>query len=269
MSRSISLDCLTLPDVTPVDLVRIAGEAGYASISLWVQPPAISPPMLATPEMTAAIRRALDESGVALGNLEVFNLNSDEPVAAWEGAIAFGASLGARTATTIDYGPPRPDIAERLAAFDALCRRHGLTTLIEPISMGNVRTPRDGTALIHSAGIDARLVLDVLHLVRTGTTPASLRDIPADRIGYLQICDGPDTIMPEELGTEATANRLYPGEGAFLLVELVAMLAADVPLGVEVPSLTRRRRGDPPLARAREALAATWALLARAEWASR
>ncbi len=265
MSHGLSLDCLTLPDVAPADLIRIAGDAGYTSISLWVQPPAMSPLMLATPDMAAGLRRALDETGVSLGNLEVFNLNSDEPVAAFEAVIAFGANLGARTATAIDFGAPRPDIAERLAAFEALCHRHGIATLIEPIAMGNVRTPQDGAALIRMAGVDARLVLDALHLARTGTTPASLRDIPADRIGYVQICDGLATIAPEELGTEATANRLYPGEGAFPLIELLATVAADVPLGIEVPSLTRQQRGESPLARARAALTATRAVLAQVD----
>jgi hypothetical protein len=122
--RSLSLDCLTLPDVAPVDLVRVAGEVGYGSISLWIQPPAMFEVMLATPAMSADLARALADSSIVVGNLEVFNLNTDEPIAQYEPAIALGAGLGAATATAIDFGSPRPDIAERFAAFHALCAQH-------------------------------------------------------------------------------------------------------------------------------------------------
>src|SRR5690349_13332074 len=94
-TRSLSLDCLTLPDVAPIDLIRVAADVGYGSFSLWVQPPAMYDVMLATSAMSADLARALADHPVTLGNLEVFNLNTDEPVAAYEPAIALGAQLGA------------------------------------------------------------------------------------------------------------------------------------------------------------------------------
>ena len=57
---SFSLDCLTLPDVAPVDLIRVAAEVGYGSFSLWVQPPAMYDVMLATSAMTADLARAIE-----------------------------------------------------------------------------------------------------------------------------------------------------------------------------------------------------------------
>ena len=43
--RLTGLDCLTLPDVNPVDLIGIAADAGYGFVSLWAQEPAMYPPM--------------------------------------------------------------------------------------------------------------------------------------------------------------------------------------------------------------------------------
>lgn len=269
MIRAISLDCLTLPDASPVELIHAAGAAGFASVSLWVQPPAIAPNMLATPDMAEQIRRALAETGISIGNLEVFNLNGDDRVEAYAPMLAFGAELGAKTATAIDYGTPRDDMPQRLAAFTVLCTQHGLSTLVEPISMGNVRTPQDGAALIRAAGVEARLVLDAVHLVRTGTKPHALRDIPPELIGYFQICDGPTTLSPEGIDVEATANRLYPGEGAFPLAAYLAALPDDTPLGVEGPSLARQRRGASFEERAREAFTSTHRLLRSLEEAGR
>ncbi len=267
--RSLSLDCLTLPDVAPVDLVRVAGEVGYGSVSLWVQPPAMFEVMLATAAMSDDLAHALSDSSTAVGNLEVFNLNTDEPIAQFEPAIALGAGLGAATATAIDFGSPRPDIAERFAAFHALCAQHGIVALVEPISMGNVRTPQDGLDLIHAAGVEAKLVIDCLHLVRTGCTAGTLRAIAPEYIGHVQICDGPATISPDDLGLEATANRLYPGEGDFPLVDILAAVPADATLGLEVPNVARLEHGMAAQARAREALSAARALLARVDGAAR
>lgn len=266
---SLSLDCLTLPDVAPVDLVRIAAEAGYGSFSLWVQPPAMYEVMLATPAMTADLARAIADHPVTPGNLEVFNLNSDEPIAGYEPAIALGAQLGATTATAIDFGEPRPDIAERLTAFHALCADHGILAMVEPIGMGNVRTPQDGLDLIRAAGVDAKLVVDCVHLVRTGCTADALRAIPPEYVGHVQICDGPAVIAPGDLGLEATANRLYPGEGGFPLVEILAAVPPGATLGLEVPNVARLERGVAPADRAREALSAALAVLDRVDRRSR
>ena len=38
---------------------------------------------------------------------------------------------------------------------------------------------------------------------------------------------------------------MYPGEGGFPLVEILAALADDVTVGLEVPSLARLQRGVP------------------------
>lgn len=256
-----SLDCLTLPDVGPADLFGIAAQAGYSSVSLWVQQPALYPVMLATPACQAEIARAMADSGVSLGNLEVFNLNIDEPIEDYEPALAFGANLGARTATAINFGAPRQDIAERLAVFHALCAKHGLETYIEPISMGATRTLQDGVALIEAAGVEARLVVDCLHLIRTGGSAQTLAEIAPRYIGYVQICDGPLVIAPEDIGPESVANRLYPGEGEFPLAEILKVVPSRAQLGIETPNQARLQRGLSPLERAREALAATRELL--------
>ena len=255
--NGFSLDCLTLPDVGPVELFGIAAQAGYASASLWVQAPAIYPVMLATPDRRGDIARAIADSGVTLGNLEVFNLNVDTPIADYAPALAFGAALGARSATAINFGSSRPDIAERLAEFHRICSDLGLETYIEPISMGATRTLQDGVELIEAAGVNARLVVDCLHVIRTGGSAQSLAAIPAERIAYVQICDGPLAIDPDAIGPESVANRLFPGDGEFPLAELLSVVPAHAHLGVETPNQERLERGLSPLERAREALTAT------------
>ncbi len=262
--RTLSLDCLTLSELPPAEMIRVAADAGYSGVSVWVQPPALPGGVLATPEMAADIERAIGETGVTVGNLEVFNLNTEAPIAEFAPALEFGASLGARTATCIDFGSPRADIAERLSGFHALATGRGLEVLIEPISMGVTRTLQDGLELIDAANVDAGLVVDCVHLVRTGCGAIDIANADPRRIAYVQLCDGVANLPDDQIGREASEERLYPGEGEFPLVEILRAVPPSATLGVEVPSRSRRERGESPLQRARGAFSAASHVLERA-----
>jgi len=211
--------------------------------------------------MVADIRQALADTGVTLGNLEVFNLNFKGSIAEFEPVLELGAELGAASATAINYGPEREDLAERFGEFHDLTKRYGLDALIEPISMSDTRTLQDAVDLIEAANVDARIVVDFLHLVRTGGTVNDLASIDPRHIGYIQICDGPATLPADEWGAESTNERLYPGDGEFPLVELLRAVPKNTPLAVETPSTSRKKRGISPLDRARQVMIATRHLL--------
>lgn len=254
--KALNLDCLTLPDASPVELIHIARDAGYASVSLWVQAPAMYDAMLATRAMKDAIRAALTETGVGLGNLEVFNLNTEGPIDAYRPALELGAGLGAKTATAMNFGPPRDDLPARFAAFQRLCAGLGLTALLEPISMSEVRTLDDGARLIEASGVEGQLVVDLLHVMRTGGGPETLAAINPRHIGHIQICDGPLDVAADRVGIEATADRMYPGDGEFPIAAFMAHAPVHATVGLEAPNLARLERGLSPLERAREGLAA-------------
>ena len=59
----------------------------------------------------------------------------------------------------------------------------------------------------------------------------------------MQLCDGPAEPPPEGYLWEAGRERRLPGDGDFPLRALVDAVAADVLLGVEVPSARRREEG--------------------------
>lgn len=66
-------------------------------------------------------------------------------------------------------------------------------------------------------------------------------------------CDGPATITPEDQEAQAIAKRLYPGEGAFPLVDLFSLISPDMTLGGGVPNRARQQRGMSSIERARDA----------------
>jgi sugar phosphate isomerase/epimerase len=259
--KPLSLDCLTMLEVPAAEMIRVAAEAGYSTVSVWVQAPVLPGGSLAAPDMAADIKRAVQETGVTVGNLEVFNLNTPDPIADYKLALEFGASLGARTATAINYGAPRADIADRFAEFFELAGGFGLRALVEPISMGVTRTIAEGVTLIEQAGVDSGVVVDCIHLIRTGCGARDIASADPRRIAYVQICDGLLNLPEDQFGLEGTAERFYPGEGDFPLADILRAVPPNAALALEAPSLSRRERGESPLQRAKAGIAATRRIL--------
>jgi hypothetical protein len=107
------------------------------------------------------------------------------------------------------------------------------------------------------------VLVDALHLRRSGGSPADLADVPAALLPYGQLCDGPlDPVWPpdDHARVESRTGRLLPGDGEFPLTELVGMLPPGGALSVEAPVATLAAL--PPVERARRARSAADRLLA-------
>ena len=252
----LRIEHMTVFDVEPAALVTIAEELGVPLISLWV-----SGRMDGARPVTAANKRAvlerLRDSPVVVDTAEVFMLSPDPRRA--EPEIALAAELGARAIVAINFAAADADVAARqFADLCALAGRYGLLVSMEPIAMGATRTPADGLRLLSDAGAtNARLTVDLLHVVRTGTTLAQVAAIEPALFGSVQICDGPLTIDPKTLAEEASAERMVPGTGAFPLKEFLRMVPAGVPIGMEVPLRSLREGGVSALERTRRVVEAT------------
>jgi sugar phosphate isomerase/epimerase len=108
---------------------------------------------------------------------------------------------------------------------------------------------------------NAAVLIDLLHLVRTGGTVADVASIDADRLPYVQLCDAPH-LPPEDLYTEAIDGRLLTGDGELPIVELVDVLPAHTALSMEIRSAALRSAWPDPVDRARHVLDATTRVLA-------
>ena len=253
----LSLDCLTLTDTAPVDLIHAAAAAGFDLLSLWTGEPAIYPRQRALPGDCAAIAAALAETGVGVHTIEVFDLTSPAAVESYRPALELGAALGGRSATAIHHGnPDRNQVVGMLRQFAAIAAECGLATCIEPIAMGYTRTLAEAAALIDAAGVDAGITCDFLHVLRTGEGPADVAAIAHGLIRYVQVCDGPLEIVPEQLAAEGVGLRLLPGSGEFPIADLLKVVPPDAIIGLECPDIARLSAGISPVQLAREAMTA-------------
>lgn len=240
---SLSLDCLTLTDSSPIELIESAYCAGFDLVSLWVHS-ASYPRQLVSPAIAGDCAEMLTRLGVAVHSLDAVDLASLDAVRSARPAMELGARLGGKAILAYHYSnPDRAEVADSLALLAELAGEFGLGVNLEPIVFGPTATVADANALIEAADVDVGILFDTYHFIRSGGTPRDLLDFDCSRIRYVQINDGPLFRPEEEWYVEATEERLLPGQGQFPLKEILTLLPQNVPWGIEVPQLGRMRDG--------------------------
>jgi len=257
----LSLDHLTVFDAPPPEIVSIASELGCRAISLFVQKPndrVNVPALIADAGLRRETARRMADTGVRLDAIECFILTPEVDVAAFRPALEVGASLGATAAATVAFDADEERLLGHYRALCALAAEFGLAANLEFLAFSPLNSIRKAASFIERVGLpNAGIIVDSLHMVRTGGAPADLLRVKPGLIRYAQICDGPATMPAELHETEGLEQRQIPGEGAFPLAGFAAALPPDIMIGVEVPQKALREQGVGPLERARLAVEAS------------
>jgi len=144
-----------------------------------------------------------------------------------------------------------------------LAAERGMQTTIEPAPGTTVGDLTTGlAALKHIGRQDFRLLIDTMHLVRSGFGPADLAALELGSIGYAQLSD--TTLQPrmDNYMQEATFERMVPGEGELPLQAIVDALPADIVISLEVPRLSLAEAGVSHFDRVKPCVEAARGLLA-------
>jgi sugar phosphate isomerase/epimerase len=255
-AREIGIDHLTLLDVSPPELVTIAREAGFDSVSLRVAATAPNEqpwPMIASSPMLEETVRRLDDTGIRVLAVEVVRVDPDTRREDYERALESGARLGARYVTVNSYDPDIERACETFAALTADVRPYGLRALIEPIVYTQVSNLDEALYIAGRSG-GGGILLDTLHFQRYGGRLEQLRSLDPHLLSYVQLCDAPlapPSGLPRprrlprgqstdgtDLQLESRAMRLLPGDGELPLADILAALPAGIPVSVEAPVLS-------------------------------
>jgi hypothetical protein len=108
-----------------------------------------------------------------------------------------------------------------------------------------------------------------LHFDRSAGRIEDLRKIPARRLHYWQLCDGPAErpATTEGLIHAAREERIFPGEGGLDLVRLAKEMPAGITISIEVPTAELAKTTDAET-RARRALRGARTVVAAANAAT-
>lgn len=261
----VSLAALTILDAGPAGQIRAAHAAGFQAVGLRLNPLLASDPAVAGAPLEHEVRALMRETGMRLLEVGVFPIKADLDVAALRPVLSLSAELGGRF---IVCPVEDADRARRLATFRALCdaaAEVGLAALVEFNPYSACRSLAEARALAIEAERDnAALVVDLLHLSRSGGGAADLARVEPELLRLVHFCDaGPAPAGErslEELRAESRTARRLPGEGVLPLREWLAAFPPETPVSVEAPSAAIA--GLPAEERARRAMAATMRTLA-------
>ena len=236
----LSLAHLTVLDAGPLGLIDAAQAGGFDSIGLRIVAPMPSDrivPVVGEPDMIRDIAMKLADSGLDILDVEAIWLTADSVVESYLPVFDTAARLGARHVLMVGNDPDEARFIDNFARMCALARPFGLKLMLEFIPYCHTRTVEAAHRVVsQSAQPNAGVLVDALHLHRSGGTPADLRNLDPAWLSYGQLCDAPaQRPAADGLRNEARTGRLYPGQGELPLAALIDALPAGMAFGIEAP----------------------------------
>jgi sugar phosphate isomerase/epimerase len=263
--RRISLAHRTVIDADPLQLIDAAAAGGFDAIGLRIVAPMPSDritPVIGDESLIRKVEKKLGESAIDILDIEAIWLGPDSDANFYVPAFETGARLGAKHVLVVGNDPDEARVTDNVARLCTLAAPFGLKVMLEFIPYCQTGTVEAAHRVVsRAAQPNAGVLVDALHLSRSGGSPADIRRLDPAWLSYCQICDARPVRPPQnELRAEARGGRLYPGQGALPLGELLDALPAGIPIGVEAPCAQYAHL--PALERGRLCGAATRAFLA-------
>jgi sugar phosphate isomerase/epimerase len=252
----------------PVQFVELAADLGCRYTSVVVQGAPLLPLGYAPFSLKddAALRSdvlaAMRDRGVAASLGDGFLVLPDTEIRAFAADLDVLAELGVPRINVVSLDPDRSRTFDQFGALTELAAQRSIQTVVELVpglTVGDLPTAL--AAREHVGRADFRLLIDTMHLVRSGSGAADLAAVDPAYIGYAQLND--TTLRPrlDNYMEEAMFERMVPGEGELPLTDILSVLAPDIVLEIEVPRRSLALEGVSPLDRMRPCVDAARRLL--------
>lgn len=264
--RPISLAHLTFVNLPPPDLIRLAADAGFASVGLRliaVTPTTPGFPLMDDAPMMRETLAAMRATGVSVHDIEFVRLTPEFDASSMDAFLSAGAELGAKHVVTAPYDPDLNRLADNLARFGEAADRFNMAPVLEFFpwtNVPNLNTALDIVARTHDPKIG--VLLDTLHFDRSSSRLSDITMADPSRFPFVHLCDA--MVLPEysqeALLYTARDARLIPGQGQIALDAVLAKLPPDIQIALEIPvaNITENKN---QIALAKKMLAATRVLL--------
>ena len=255
MPRLLSLAAGVCPETEPADFVSACADAGWAACGIWFDAASW------TDTTATEVRRRLDDTGLIALDMEPIFVTPDGDHG--DRIIDAAVNVGARNLLVVSRGVDDQRFIERFGELCDLAAPHGIGCSLEFMAFMSIRDLPQAIGVLDAVDRpNAAVLVDNLHLARTGGTPGDVATLDPARLPYVQLCDAP-AASPDNLITEALDERLTLGDGKLPIGELVAALPDHTALSMEIRSAYLRSTFPDPTDRARHILSTTLAHLDR------
>jgi len=254
--RLLSLAAGTVLDLDPAATVDAAATAGFGAVGIWFDPATW------TSATTAAVADRLRATGVVALDIEPVILGRDHDPG--DALVDTAAALEVRHVLVASGTADRAAVVER---FGTLCERAApaeIVVVLEFLPIFTIASLAEAVSLVQEvAHASGAVLVDTLHLARSGGAPDDLQTVPPTLMPYLQVADAtaePPGRSQDALRDDALHGRLLPGDGDLPLAATLANVPT-VPLSMELRSSALMSAYPDPTDRARAVLDATHRLL--------
>lgn len=270
----LGIEFISAFSMHPLALVNLAADLNCDCITEVLEPlPAFNPEGYAPwslrhdrvlrREMAAALR----DRGIALAIGEGFIVQPrQDQHDAWRHDLDIMAELGVERISPISFDPDPHRTFDEIGMLVEAAAAVGIGTMIEFVptfGIGDLATAV--AALSHFGRSDVTLVIDTLHVVRSGARAADLAALEPAMIGHVQLCDAPLKPASSDYMQEALYERLSPGDGELPLFDVLSALPPGRAIGLEIPQWSIASSGVGPHDRLRRYVEDARALLAKVE----
>ncbi|MFT4025446.1 MAG: sugar phosphate isomerase/epimerase [Novosphingobium sp.] len=265
----LALEFISVLGMPPVEFVGVArelgvGKIGFACGQIVALPELYEPWTLrGNPGLVRDVKTALADNGVALSLGEGFLIRAGAEIADQAGDMDILAELGAPIVNVVSIEGDAARADDQFAEFARMAAQRDLAASIEympAMPIGTLAAARD--IVVRSGQPNARVLLDAMHLYRSGGSAEDVALLDPGLVGYAQICDVPLVSAHEDYSIEARFDRRAIGDGELPLRDFVNALPAACTIGLEVPMRDKALAGIGPVERLKPAVTAARELLA-------
>lgn len=231
---------LTALELAPQALVRQAASAGFGAVGLRLHPAmagGVAYPLRAGSAQLRELQNMLPGEGMKVYDVEFVELRPEVDIGSFTWLLEAAAELGATSLTVSGDDPVHERLLANFAGLCELAWGFGIRVDMEFMRWREVGTLEQALAVVSQAGqVNAGVLVDALHLYRSGGSATALAAANPAWLNALQLCDAPLAAPPEAgIIAEAREGRLPPGQGELPLIELLQVLSPATALSVEMP----------------------------------
>ena len=239
--RKFSLAYLSSHRCKPHEAVLVASQSGYDYVGFRLWPNAPKAPqqfLIDAPNELQETISAIKDTGVGIFDLELIRINESFNAQTWEALYEIGAKLEAKAILIAGDDTNEARLTDNYAKLCEVMQPFGMTADLEFMPWTAVPNAQSALRIIKNAGTpkNAGILVDAIHVGRSGTTLADLRAIDHSLLHYAQICDAQSGthFTTEEMIHTARCARELPGDGNIDLNALFDTLPTELPISVEV-----------------------------------
>lgn len=189
----IGIAHLTAINVAPLAFVEMAAAVGYAHVGLRLHPAFAGSPFYKIPVGTSlmrSIRSRLAETGLRVYDVELITIDADLDLETLKPVLETAAELGAQRLSVCGDDPDRGRMVATFARLCELAADHGMGVDLEMMPWRRVDTLEAAQHVVEAAQqANGAILIDALHLSRSGGAPADLGLIEPSCIRSAHLCD--------------------------------------------------------------------------------